>query len=173
MKNIEIKYRIAEPEQLRELLIALPEVEFIHRHRQVDTYFRSETGRLKIREEDERPVFLIRYFRKDIDTPRVSDYSLTEISDLRKTLKIYTDRYGLLARVEKWRELFMFRNVRIHLDEVTDLGWFLEFEAVISAEFDEVVSQQNLSRVMEQLQPFLSHPVAEGYLELSLRAMRN
>ncbi len=169
MKNIEIKYRITEPQRLREFLISLPEVKFIYRHRQVDTYFRSETGRLKIREEEERPAFLIRYFRKDADTPRISDYSLTEISDLQQTLQTYTDRYGILARVEKWRELFMFRNVRIHLDEVSLLGGFLEFEAVISEEYDEPLSQQNLSQVMERMQPFLSQPVPDGYLELTLR----
>ncbi len=173
MKNIEIKYRIANAPRLTELLKTIPEVEFVYRHRQVDTYFRIERGRLKLRQEDERPAYLIRYFREDADTPRVSDYTLTEIREPQQILRTYTHQYGVLARVAKWRELFMYRNVRIHIDEVAQLGWFLEFEAVISSEFDETVSRQNLNRIMAQVQSFLSHPVAEGYLELSLMNMEN
>jgi len=41
---------------------------------------------------------------------------------------------GVRAIVDKRREIFMYENVRIHLDEVQGLGQFLEFEAVLGPE---------------------------------------
>jgi predicted adenylyl cyclase CyaB len=41
--------------------------------------------------------------------------------------------------IEKQREIFLYENVRIHLDTVESLGTFLEFEAVIGPD-DDVMS---------------------------------
>jgi predicted adenylyl cyclase CyaB len=45
----------------------------------------------------------------------------------------------------------MYHNVRIHLDDVAGLGTFLEFEAVISSEADESVSQERLETLKAAL----------------------
>jgi adenylate cyclase class 2 len=39
------------------------------------------------------------------------------------------DTLGVLGVVRKRRELFFYKNVRIHLDTVKELGTFVEFEA--------------------------------------------
>ncbi len=52
------------------------------------------------------------------------------------------------AIVEKKRILYMYKNTRIHLDEVKNLGFFLELETVVKGiskseaikEFEEVVN---------------------------------
>jgi predicted adenylyl cyclase CyaB len=46
--------------------------------------------------------------------------------------------------VEKHREIYLYRNVRIHLDEVRGLGSFLEFEAVLGPGVDQVAGQSQL-----------------------------
>ncbi len=46
---------------------------------------------------------------------------------------------ALRGEVRKRRELLMYHNVRIHLDDVQGLGTFLEFEAVVSPSDSEEV----------------------------------
>ena len=45
--------------------------------------------------------------------------------------------------VDKIRTLYLFKNVRIHLDEVKKLGTYIELEAVI-AENDQIPESQKL-----------------------------
>ena len=40
---------------------------------------------------------------------------------------------GTLAVVDKWREIYFVKNVKIHLDRVRQLGKFLEVEAISRA----------------------------------------
>jgi predicted adenylyl cyclase CyaB len=44
---------------------------------------------------------------------------------------LLTDALGVLTVVDKRRTVFLYQNVRIHLDRVEGLGMFLEFEAVM------------------------------------------
>jgi adenylate cyclase class IV len=39
------------------------------------------------------------------------------------------------------REIYLYHNVRIHLDEVEDLGTFLEFEAVLGPNVDDALGR--------------------------------
>ncbi len=168
MQNIEIKYRIEETEPLQKYLQALPVVSFEFRRQQKDIYFRVPEGRLKIRIETGRPPVLIEYHRPDQDRPRISNYSLTPIQDLAATLAELQDAYGELATVEKERQLFLFRNVRIHLDQVDQLGAFVEFEAVIDDEYNRQASQDNLNIILAKLKPYFRETVPVGYLNLFL-----
>jgi predicted adenylyl cyclase CyaB len=47
---------------------------------------------------------------------------------------------GVRGVVDKQREIYLHKNVRIHLDRVSGLGAFLEFEAVLGGEYDEAAS---------------------------------
>ena len=58
---------------------------------------------------------------------------------------------GLLAVVEKERHLLLWQNVRIHLDQVENLGNFIELEAVIDPGNDEHVSRERLDQLMRAL----------------------
>jgi adenylate cyclase, class 2 len=56
--------------------------------------------------------------------------------------------------VDKRREVFLIDNVRIHLDEVTGLGHFLEFEAVYEDTSPEEGTKQveKVNRLMADFQ---------------------
>jgi predicted adenylyl cyclase CyaB len=41
---------------------------------------------------------------------------------------VLTEAFGVLAVVRKRRDLYLFRDARIHIDDVEDLGTFVEFE---------------------------------------------
>jgi len=134
MRNIEIKARLADPSAARECAARLcdcgPAAEFDH----IDTYFNCDAGRLKLREISGSGAHceLIFYMRPNVQGPRTSNYEIYPVlqPELLKTL--LTAAYGVMVVVRKKRTLFLYENVRIHIDEVEGLGAFLEFEAVMS-----------------------------------------
>lgn len=168
MQNIEIKYTLPDPQRLRRRLQALPGVRFQFRRRQRDIYFKTPQGRLKIRVQEGEPPCLIEYHRPDHSEPRISDFTLTPLADYRQTLQELQAQRGILAEVEKWRELHLYRNVRIHIDEVKKLGWFVEFESVISRETGPAEAQANLETLLAFLAGYLGEARPSGYLELLL-----
>jgi adenylate cyclase class 2 len=97
---------------------------------QRDTYFNVPTGRLKLREEEDGASHLISYLRADETEERLSRYRIIEIEDAEGLKAALSESIGLRAVVSKRRRLFLWRDVRIHLDRVDGLGAFLEFEAV-------------------------------------------
>jgi len=173
MKNIEIKYRISDPKALREKILSLPEVQFRFRRWQKDIYFNTPNSRLKIRLQEESQPCLIEYQRPDETHPRISDYTLTRLPDYQSTLRELRSRLGILVEVNKQRELYLYRNVRLHLDEVMGLGWFVEFESVISEEVDERAAKLNLNTVLNFLENYLGEAQSGGYLNLLLEKKKN
>ena len=113
-RNIEIKARIASVEALLPKAAALADkgpVEII----QDDTFFRCDSGRLKLRAFSEEEGELIFYRRADRHGPKESFYLAC----------------GQAGRVRKHRTLFLVGRTRVHLDKVEGLGHFLELEVVL------------------------------------------
>jgi predicted adenylyl cyclase CyaB len=76
---------------------------------------------------------------------------------------------GMLAIVEKKRTLFLWKNVRIHLDEVTDLGSFIEFEAVLSDGHDEADGHNKIAFLQQEFSIARSDLIETSYLDIVLR----
>ena len=133
--NIELKARLDDIRTVREVAerIATEPSQVIH---QVDTYFSVENGRLKMRVIDGREGQLVWYFRPDVADSKESRYLVTPIAAWRDVQETLAGANGVLCCVTKRREVSMFRNVRIHLDRVENLGEFLEFEAVLGPDCD-------------------------------------
>ncbi|MCB1720485.1 MAG: RdgB/HAM1 family non-canonical purine NTP pyrophosphatase [Alphaproteobacteria bacterium] len=168
MQNIEIKRRLPNRQALLERLEKLPEVRREWRKQQRDTYFRVPDGRLKLREQQDSPTNLIAYHRPDSPKERISNYQLIPVSDPRQTRENLAAEKGILATVTKWRTLYLFRNVRIHLDEVEGLGDFMEFESVISENCPPPQARHNLAEIRDSLEDLLGQPLESGYLEMTL-----
>jgi adenylate cyclase class IV len=120
-------------------------------HIQVDTYFHAAHGRLKLRETEGRPAMLIWYDRSERSEARGSDYHLTPVSDPASMKAVLALALGLRGQVQKRRELHLWHNVRIHLDEVTGVGTLVELEAVLSGRDNEATSLGRLDRLCEAL----------------------
>src|SRR5919108_1757941 len=133
MRNVELKARDPDPARTLERALALG-AEEIGEIRQRDTYFAGARGRLKLREQetDGPPLFdeLIEYSRADLTDPRTSTYRRVPVADAAPLREAPDAAYGTLVTVTKRRKLLQWEGVRIHLDEVDDLGSYLEFEAV-------------------------------------------
>ena len=165
MKNIEIKSPLADRPGTEERLRSLgAKLEWTRR--QVDTFFNSPSGWLKLREVEACQSELISYKRSVEDSgPRESNYDILRIDEASELSSVLENALGILGRVQKQRSLWIYRNTRIHLDRVEGLGDFLELETVLAdidsaegtAESDEVINLLELDR-----ESFIAVP----YLEL-------
>lgn len=150
-RNIELKARYPDLEAARRIAEEVGAV--LHTcERQRDTYFRCETGRLKLRQrwtDDGECSELIGYERSNADRPRPSDYSIVPIPDGEALRALLAAALGVAVEVDKRRTVYLYENVRIHLDDVRGLGTFLEFEAVLHGSCSEEECHGKLRRLIE------------------------
>ncbi len=117
-QNIEVKARLADIDAARAVCRRI-DAHFQGVLNQIDTYFRArEGGRLKLRQINNERAELITYTRPNIAASRSSHYQIEPVVDVRITLAALSDTLGILCIVRKQRELFIWQNVRIHLDQV-------------------------------------------------------
>jgi adenylate cyclase class IV len=103
---------------------------------QRDTYFKVPHGGLKMREESPGRPHLIHFERASQPEQRQSSYRIAPVEGADELLAVLTAALGVRGVVEKQRHLFLWQQVRIHLDKVEGLGHFIELEAVAPAESD-------------------------------------
>ena len=133
---------------------------------QTDTYFPVPHGRLKLREIQGQAAVLIWYDRPDLSEARLSAYHLVPVADAAVLKAALTAALGIRGAVHKRREIYLWHNVRIHLDEVARLGTFIEFEAVLSSDEDEAQAPGRLARLCQELAITPAQHVASSYAEL-------
>lgn len=135
---------------------------------QRDTYFGVERGRLKLREDPERGVGeLIFYLRAHEDGLRSSRYWRAPTADPRALASLLEAAHGVLGVVAKRRRLFIYENVRIHLDEVDGLGSFIELESVLATPGAESPEEAHaLATLVTALGLADRATIAGGYLDL-------
>jgi predicted adenylyl cyclase CyaB len=132
--------------------------------RQVDTYFRTRTGRLKLRESSLSGGQLVPYLRADTSGPKRSDYRLIPVDDAPGLLRLLDEILGVHRVVKKVREIFLVDSVRIHLDRVDGLGEFVELEAVFDGSAAaEAAQHREVERLMHELGVRAEDLVATSY----------
>ncbi len=134
MRNIELKARLRDRSHALAVCARIgaePQGD-IH---QIDTYFPVPNGRMKLRQCDPGEDYLVYYRRPDVADSKASDYFIEPASPtLKETLAA---ALGTIGVVDKVRTLWLWQNVRIHIDRVVGLGDYLEFEAVLSHRFSD------------------------------------
>lgn len=145
--NIEIKAKCNDHEKIRSILKSR-KADFKGTDHQINTYFKVNNGRLKLREGNIEN-FLVFYERENKEGPKQSDVILFK-SDPNSSLKeILLTSLGALVVVDKQREIYFVENVKFHIDTVKNLGTFMEIEAIDS---DGSFSKEKL---LEQCQNYL------------------
>jgi predicted adenylyl cyclase CyaB len=126
--NIEIKARCSNPERIRTIL---KDADARHegQDHQVDTYFNTPAGRLKLRQGNIDNA-LIAYTRVDQSGPKQSNVLLYKTQDSEGLKSILDCVLETRVVVDKRRDIFFIENVKFHLDTVTGLGDFVEIEAI-------------------------------------------
>ena len=172
-RNVELKARDPDPEAtLRAALGHGAEDHGVLRQR--DTYFGTLDGRLKLREET-RPdgtshAQLVSYSRPDAATARTSAYHLVDVPDPASLTEALDATLGTAVVVDKHRHLLLWRDVRIHLDDVDGLGTWIELEAVAPPDSDLTTEHQKVGELRDVLDMPDERVVSEGYAALQLAA---
>jgi predicted adenylyl cyclase CyaB len=171
-RNIEIKARIASAVALRVRAAALANgapTEIA----QDDTFFRCDSGRLKLRTFADGSGELIFYRRADQAGPKESFYvrSATAVPDsLREALDL---AYGSVGRVVKRRTLYLVGRTRVHVDRVQGLGDFLELEVVLQEGETTAQGVREAEQLMTALGVDRGQLIEEAYVDLLARQTSN
>jgi predicted adenylyl cyclase CyaB len=126
--NIEIKAKSNNQDWIKEVLKS-HHAEFKGVDHQIDTYFKVNAGRLKLREGNIENS-LVHYNREDKEEPKQSSVTFYKSADKTSLKEILTTALGVLVVIDKSREIYFINNVKFHVDIVKDLGTFVEIEAI-------------------------------------------
>jgi homotetrameric cytidine deaminase len=170
--NVELKARAADLDAVVERCVSLGAEDRGVLH-QRDTYFAARSARLKLREERDRGSELIVWGRPDVEEPKESTYVLAPVSAPEPMLEALEYALGApVVVVSKRRRLFMWEGVRIHIDDVDELGTFIEFEAVLESgagEAELAAAHEKVAHLRRELQVEDDGLVSVGYADLLMQ----
>jgi len=165
MQNIEIKAKYEDLDRAENIARKVG-ANFESSIHQLDTYFFVNNGRLKLREISTGTNQLIYYVRPNQAGPKTSAYHIYPVEAPKQLKKILAAALGIWKSVEKQREVYLFDEVRIHLDKVYSLGNFLEFEGVVSPESDKSKISEKVDWLISQFEIRNSDLIEVSYSDL-------
>ncbi len=167
--NIEIKAYCKNQEKIRAILKS-KNADFKGLDHQIDTYFKVNFGRLKLREGNIEN-FLIFYDRENKEGPKESKVTLFKLEPESSLKQILEKSLGVMTVVDKQREIYFLDNVKFHLDDIKNLGTFLEIEAI------DVVGNIGKEKLLKQCHEYMKlfdiqekDLVSKSYSDLLLKA---
>ena len=165
--NIEIKARYDDPDHIRKILKDQG-ADYKGKDHQIDTYFNIPDGRLKLRQGTIEQN-LIFYRRSDSKEPKTSDINLVPVDDPEALHELLNNAFGTKVVVDKQREIYFIDNVKFHIDDVKQLGHFVEIEAI---DEDGSISVEILQKQCQQYMAMFDirecNLVAESYSDMLL-----
>ena len=167
-QNIEVKFyteSLEETERLADKIGASYQAELT----QTDTYYKTPTGRLKLRQFPGNLSQLIYYERPDFAGSRLSEYEVLEIANTEKFLRIASKIFQTEVTVKKIRKLYIFGSTRIHLDQVEGLGNFIELETVLEPDIPLEASREEHEYLLDSLGLTEKTTAPQSYRELALK----
>jgi len=166
--NVEIKAKSSNQEAIRNTLKQYGAVAHGTDH-QIDTYFKVNHGRLKLREGNIENN-LIHYQRANQAGPKSSEIILFK-SDPDSSLKsLLTAANGVLTVVDKQREIYFIDHVKFHIDTVVGLGQFVEIEVIDTTEtvsIEELETQCTYYRTLLNIKD--EDLMSESYSDLIMK----
>lgn len=164
MQNVEFKAELRDPQLARAICGGIG-ARWVGSLEQTDTYYRVADGRLKKRECPTYPPEYIFYHRPNGCRPRLSTFTIYSEEAARQ-------RFGLRplpvwVNVHKQRDLYhAYEGVRVHIDSVSRLGAFIEFEALICPERSLERCHELVDRLRGDFRPALGEPIDRSYADL-------
>ena len=164
--NIEIKAHAREFEEIRRKAESLSDTpcEVI---KQEDTFFNTPSGRLKLRVLAPERAQLIWYTRPNQEGPKRSDYEIFETDNPEKLKSVLSSAYGIRGIVRKTRYLYLVGQTRVHLDDVEDLGKFMELEVVLREGQSDSEGQSIAEHLMIKLGVSRSDLIEGAYMDMA------
>ena len=163
--NIEIKARVDDFAALKAKVASIADLDPIE-ILQDDTFFRCDSGRLKLRSFPDGSGELIFYRRANQEGPKESFYLRSPTSAPDSLRQSLTLAYGAVGRVKKHRTLFLVGRTRVHLDQVEGLGQFVELEVVLGEGERSENGVHEAQRLMAMLGIDPSQLIERAYVDL-------
>jgi len=171
-RNIEIKARARELET-QHLLIERVSDKPCTLLTQIDTFFMVPRGRLKLRQFDPEHGELIFYQRVDQADAKLSKYRIIPTTEPEQLGAALAAALGVQGVVRKTRHLHFQGQTRIHLDDVQDLGWFIELEVVLRPGQTEAEGEALAGELIRKLDIRTEDLIDCAYIDLlAVRARR-
>jgi adenylate cyclase class 2 len=172
MENIEIKAKLVDPQAVLKKVQRMAH-SYLGLDHQIDTYFRTGKGRMKLRQSTLSGNYLILYLRPNQIGPRSSHYETINIQRAEEVKILLRNLLGIDIVVEKDRHIFLYENVRIHLDHIDGLGDYLEFEAVMDSRYnDHEQESKKVRQLMQRLQIQENMLIPASYQDLLRKQLR-
>jgi predicted adenylyl cyclase CyaB len=165
-RNVEIKARLSSIDHVVEALQALPHEGPVQIF-QDDTFFRCDTGRLKLRALSATEGELIFYRRDNQPGPKESFYVRAPTGDPAAMRQALALAHGEVGRVVKERTLYLVGRTRVHLDRVHGLGEFLELEVVMAEGEPVAAGVEEAHRLMAALGVQPAQLIDTAYVDLA------
>lgn len=174
--EIEIRAKIDNLKEVERCFNELKEVQILAQAvRQVDTYLRHQADKerllvIRIRRKDKQAI--LSFKAKSVDPKGDTawyDYD-TEISAPNKLEDILiSSGYVYVCVIDKVRDSFKWQNFEINIDNIRDLGLFIEIEAQGEAK-DIEEKKKEMSKILEKLGVASSDIIEKGYVSLMLES---
>ena len=163
-KNLELKLKVKSHEAILKAIkkIGAKRAATLN---QTDTYFKIDSGLLKLREFDGKNE-LIKYLRNEAEGERWSDYQVLNVEG-ENVKEFFASLFPVETVVKKIRELYLFDDTRIHLDTVDSLGCFIELETLV-IKGDEADAKKRFDKTVELLELPLDEQLKTSYRNLTL-----
>jgi len=163
-KNLELKTSVRSHIPYRKILQEIG-AGFRGIINQCDIYYKSPNGLLKLRLY-EKEAELIQYNRDESGKTRWSNYEILKLDPVTAS-EFLEKLFKVETIVKKKRELWLFDNSRIHLDNVKNLGKFLEIETLVLNGNAEAKKRFNF--IKDQLKLNSAEQILSSYRDLMLR----
>src|SRR5439155_23566275 len=134
---------------------------------QLDTYFSHGERRIKLRSNNStKEGQLVNYERQDASGVKESRVLLASVSDAAAVREMLTRVLPVKVEVRKTREIYHFQGVQVHLDSVSGLGKFLEFEKILADDSEREEGQKTLEALRRYFQIPDEDLMASSYSDL-------
>ncbi len=165
--NYECKAKAHDVAASEALIKALPH-QYIGVDHQIDTYFNTTVGRLKLREGNIENS-LIHYERSNTAGAKQSNVILYQHEPQQSLKDILIKNLGVKVVVDKMRSIYFIDNVKFHFDTVAGLGTFLEIEAIAKDSSIGVAQlQEQCNYFIDLLKIKPEDFIAESYSDMML-----
>lgn len=161
--NLELKAKVENHETIKRILENIGAT-FEKILDQKDIYYKIEKGLLKLRIEN-GIYSLIKYNREEEKSDRWSNYFVVKMEGLETEL-LFSSLFPIETEVIKKRELYMYKDTRIHIDTVENLGKFIELETVVQGERE--YAKELFDEMVKLLKLDLSDQIRSSYRDLIL-----
>jgi len=135
---------------------------------QTETYFRVPEGRLKRRvsatSQGDEPVEWLFYHRENRAQPKISRFTIYSDEQAKQRFGVRPIPEWVVVR--KRRQVWVVGALRVHIDDVDELGEFLEVEALVSPVQHVAACHKQIRKIITALAPALGESISCGYCDL-------